>query len=76
MSGNDHVIAPAVRDSLALCELREYAQYASHMSFDLAMRRAMVDALAHAAQRAAGETSEQVAGSNAFVAARPKADDV
>ena len=69
MPGDNAVVAPAVRDSLLLCELREYSQRASHLSFSVSMRRAMIDALAHAGQRAnAGETVPGVA--------RREADDV
>ncbi|MFL4468990.1 hypothetical protein ACERZ8_03560 [Tateyamaria armeniaca] len=63
MSDEDHVPAPAVLNSLALCELSEYAGCAHHMSFDLAMRRAMVDALAKAAQNAAGRSFAPTTGS-------------
>lgn len=61
MPGEDHVEAPAVRDHLALCELREFARRAPHLSFDLAIRRAMVDALLDAAHDAPGRSTEIVA---------------
>ena len=76
MSDADHVPSPAVLNSLALCELREYARCARHMSFDLAMRRAMVDALAQVAQNAAGRSCTPTAGSEVCLVARPKAGDV
>ena len=63
MPGDDHVEAPAVRDCLALCELREFARCAPHMSFDLAIRRATIDALGIAANEAAGRSTRSVAAS-------------
>lgn len=76
MSRDDNTIAPAVRDSLALCELREYACRSCHMSFDLALRRAMIDALAQAARQAADEYSEKfVPDPSALDAARLRPGD-
>jgi len=53
MPGQDGVEAPAVCNSPALSELREYALRASHFSFGHAIRCAMVDGLEGAARRAA-----------------------
>ena len=63
MPGNDNIEAPAVRDCPALCELREFARRAPHMSFDLAIRRATVDALRLAASEAADRSRRSVAAS-------------
>jgi hypothetical protein len=63
MAANDHVEAPAVRDCLALSELREFARCAPHMSFDLAIRRAIIDALRIAANEAASRSTGSVAAS-------------
>lgn len=54
MPGHDHMQALAVRNYLALYELREFSQRAPHLSFNLAMRTSMVDAL-----RAAREAADR-----------------
>lgn len=76
MPGDNAVIAPAVRDSLLLCELREYSHRASHLSFSVSMRRAMIDALAHAGQRANAATLGPLAVETVPEVARKDADDV
>lgn len=45
MPSDDRTPAPAVRDSLALAELAEFALRAPHLDFGLARRRAIADAL-------------------------------
>lgn len=45
MGKNNHTPAPAVRDSVALAELAEFARRAPHLDFGLARRRAILDAL-------------------------------
>lgn len=45
MPSDDRIAAPAVRNSLALAELGEFALRAPHLDFGLARRRAIADAL-------------------------------
>jgi len=49
MPSDDRIPAPAVRESLALAELAEFALRAPHLDFKLARRRAIADALTHPA---------------------------
>jgi len=76
MPGEDEVVSAAVRDSLLLSELREYSQCARHLSFGLSMRRAMVDALASAAQRASAVSIQPLSMEPPALAVRRGADDV
>jgi hypothetical protein len=75
MPEDERVISPAVRDSLALCELREFQQCARHLSFTLAVRRAAIDALTTAARRVAIDATNPAFSSPDCMAARPGADD-
>jgi hypothetical protein len=76
MSGQDRVEAPAVCNSPALSELREYALRAPHLSFGQAMRSAMVDALEGAVRCGVESVARETASCRPNIADRRGIGDV